>query len=382
MIDTIKLVLDKSMFWVSDISLFQKETFNQTRGYFKLVQNPTKGELLNGKYKPRLTIAKRFNCSGRFEQTLSIELSLPKLLYGNNFIELTDNDFDKIVDRLSEALKEMGVMVFTTKLSNAPVSSIHYSKNIILTNGLTPYILINKIHESNIRLSLDTDRTQFGNDGYSYKWHTNTYEVTFYDKLYDLLKSKISSKRAVETDNDIQLKLFDKIRKIEKFEVLRMEVRINNRQKARSLFKTLGFNTNLTFKELYNSEASKMVLLHYIKELEFNRPTILNFNSQSPKSLLADLIINNPKLRPQKILELYGLRQALENYSERELKGIFNPKSYRIWYRIMQDSRKIKTPSQQNPLQIIKDSIVEFKPISTVDFDKLMINNDKYNYYG
>jgi hypothetical protein len=378
MIDTIKLVLDKRMFWLSDISLFQKETFNQTRGYFKLVQNPTKGELLSGKYKPRLTIAKRFNCSGRFEQTLSIELSLPKLIYGNNFVELTNEDFNKIIEKLSTILKEMGVMVFTSKLINAPVSSIHYSKNIILNNGLTPYILINRIHESNIRLSLDVDRTQFGNDGYSYKWHSNTYEVTFYDKLHDLLKSKVSSKRAIETDNDIQLKLFDKIKKIEKFEVLRMEARINNRQKARSLFKTLGFDTNLTFKELFNSEVSQKVLLHYIKELEFNRPAILNFNSQNPKLLLADLIINNSKLRPQKILELYGLRQALENYSERELKGIFNPKSYRIWYRIMQDSRKIRTPIQQNPLQIIKDSVIEFKPVSTVDFERLMINNDKY----
>lgn len=378
MIDTIKLILDKSMFWVSDIGLFQKETYNQTRGYFKLVQNPTKKELLNGKYKPRLTISKRFNCSGRFEQTLSIELSLPKLIYNNNFVELTDQDFEKIVKSLSLILKEMGVMIFTQKLINAPVSAIHYSKNIILNTGLTPYILINKIRESNIRLSSDIDHSRFRNDGYSYKWHSNTYEVTFYDKLYDLMKSKTSSKRAIEKDNDIQLNLFEEIKKIEMFEVLRMEVRLNNRQKTRSLFKTLGLSTNLTFREMFSFAISQKILLHYVKELESNRPAILNFNSSNPKSLLADLIISNPKLRPQKILQLYGLRQALESYSERELRGVFNPKSYRVWYRIMQDSRKINTPIQQSPFQTIKESLIAFKPVLPVDFDKLMLNNDKY----
>jgi len=377
MIDTIKLVLDKSMFWVSDITLFQKETYNQTRGYFKLVQNPTKGELLRGEYKPRLTIAKRFNCSGRFEQTLSIELSLPKLIYGNNFVELTDTDFDTVVSKLSIVLKTMGIKIFTEKINNAPVSSIHYSKNIILKDGLTPYILINKIKESNIRLSLDVDRSQFRNDGYAYKWHSNTYEVTFYDKMYDLAKGKVSSKRSEEKDNEIQLNLFEEIKRKERFEVLRMEVRLNNRQKTRRIFKTLGVESPLNFKDMFRTEISKKILLYYISELEFNRPAILNYNSANPKALLSDLIINNPKLRPQKILELYGLRQALENYSERELRGVFNPKSYRIWYRIMQNSRKIKVPDQQSPLNIIKESLTKFVPVSPVDFDWLMINNDK-----
>jgi hypothetical protein len=110
---------------------------------------------------------------------------------------------------------------------------------------------------------------------------------------------------------------------------------------------------------------------------KFYQTAPINFNSSNPKALLSDLIISNPKLRPQKILELYGLRQALENYTERELRGVFNPKSYRIWYRIMQDSRKIKVPDQQSPLNIIKESLTEFVPVSPVDFDRLMINNDK-----
>ena len=72
----------------------------------------------------------------------------------------------------------MGILVYTDKLINAPVS-LSTTKNIVLDNGLTPYILINKIKDSNIRMSVDIDRAQFRNDGYAYKFHANTYEVTF-----------------------------------------------------------------------------------------------------------------------------------------------------------------------------------------------------------
>ena len=43
----------------------------------------------------------------------------------------------------------------------------------------------------------------------------------------------------------------------------------------------------------------------------------------------------------------------------------------------MKSTKQIVTPIQQSPLHMIKEKIKEFKPISALDFDKLMINNDK-----
>jgi 6-phosphogluconate dehydrogenase (decarboxylating) len=105
------------MFWIMDKTYFQKETQNALRGYFKLIQNPTKSELKNGIYKPRLTMTKRFNTTGRHEATLAIEFSAPKLLYGNNFDELTENDFTLVVELLQSKLKEMGVHFFDVGVS-------------------------------------------------------------------------------------------------------------------------------------------------------------------------------------------------------------------------------------------------------------------------
>src|SRR3989344_1544161 len=105
MLDTMKLVLDKSMFRLLDKNRFYSDTTNEMRGYSTFVQNPTKAELSKGVYKPRLTLTNRFNCSKRSEDTLTVELSVPKLLFGNNFDELNESDFDLVVSTLNQRLK-------------------------------------------------------------------------------------------------------------------------------------------------------------------------------------------------------------------------------------------------------------------------------------
>lgn len=379
MIDTMKLMLDKNMFLIKDLGLFQKETMNASRGYFTLVQNPTKSELLNGIYKPRLTLTKRYNSSGRFEPTLSIELSLPKLVYGNNFDELKDDDFKQVAELLQKKLKEMGVSVFWELLINAPISSIHFSKNIPLTDGSTPSYYIGKIRESNIKLSLDVEDEKYRNEGHGYKWHCNSYEVAFYDKIRDLGMANISDKRALEDDNAIQHNLFDELEKRKMFEVLRMEVRLNNRQKIKQLFKTLGIKSELTFKDLFSLVISQKVLLHYLDELERQRPAILDYKPASSKDLLASLIIGNPKLGLRQVLQMHDLKQLLETITFRELRGMFGKYSDRSWQRLMADVEKVNLPKSKSPFTLLREHLTTFEPLKLLDFQDKMLNNDKYD---
>lgn len=375
MIDTTKLMLDKTMFWITNISLFQKERQNASRGYFTLVQNPTKTELLNGIYKPRLTLTKRFNASGRFEETLSIELSLPKLIYSNNFDELQDSDFPKVIEKLSEVLKTMGIMVFTNILSRAPVSTVHYSKNIPLTDGLTPHYLISKIKEANITLALDVNQTDYQNDGHSYKWHSNYYEVAFYDKIQDLNNAKKhGDKRAIEKDNTLQLNLLGGFSQRKKLEVFRMEIRLNTRQKINQLFKTLKIEKELTFQSIFNSNTSQQILLHYLDELERQRPKLLDYKTSSPRTLLVDLIINNPKLGVKQTIQLFGLKNAFDVVTPRELRAMFNNYTDRSWYRLIAQAKQIQLPKTRSPFRVIRDHLACFEPLKLVYFQERSTN--------
>jgi len=99
MIDTIVLLLNKDFFTITQPDKFRlSATWVLSERYppnrvLQSKQNPTKKKFLKGVYKSRLTLALRPNILGVYEPTLKVELSLPKLLFGNNFHELRYKDF-------------------------------------------------------------------------------------------------------------------------------------------------------------------------------------------------------------------------------------------------------------------------------------------------
>jgi len=144
---------------------------------------------------------------------------------------------------------------------------------------------------------LDTNQTDYRNHGHSYKWHCNSYEIIFYDKMYDLQKSFISDKRAIESDNTTQRNLFKKLKhkqQKKKFEILRMEVRLNKRQKIKQIFKKIGIKAPLTFQKLFKPAISRKILLYYLDQFEQKIPLLYFLSNISDKALLTTLIIHNP----------------------------------------------------------------------------------------
>lgn len=331
-------------------------------------QNPTKRELQRGIYKPRLTLSPRVNSLGTREIMLKIELSLPKLIFGNNFAELRYKNFPLLISKLVAALQDMGIEVTPEALTQAAVSAIHYSKNIQLTDGSTPYYYIRKIKESNAQLSLDVNQTDYRNEGHSYKWHANSYEIAFYDKIKDLEQAKISSKRAVEKDSSLQLSLLKSFQQRRNLEYLRMEVRLNNRTKIKQLFKKLNIAADLTFKKLFKPAIAKKILLHYLDEIERKRPILLDYKVSSDKALLVDLIFNNPDMSPKQIMQLYGLKQALNIMNPRELRTIFTRSNTRGWHRLIAETQKAKLPHAPSPLRGLREQLVKFEMVKSSFF--------------
>lgn len=79
-----------------------------------------------------------------------------------------------------------------------------------------------------------------------------------YDKIRDLEQARISENRAIEEDNALRFNLFDKLQQRRKLEFLRMEVRLNKRQKTKQLFNSFAITSNLTFKSLFKSVWQKL----------------------------------------------------------------------------------------------------------------------------
>jgi hypothetical protein len=375
MIDTVILILRKNQYRITHPEKFTPNArliLDTNAPGISAKQNPTKKELSAGIYKPHLTLSNRITANGSFEPLLKIELSLPKLFLGNNFDELKNKDFLLLTQKMVAILQKMGIETTEKEIAQAPLSGIHYSKNIALTDGSTPYHYINKIKEANVKLSLDVNQTDYRNDGHSYKWHCNSYEVVFYDKIRDLEKAQLSSKRALERDSALQLNFLDRFATRRKLEFLRMEVRLNKRKKINQLFKSLNIKSNLTFKSLFKSSISKKILLHYLDEIESKRSILIDYKpdplrlgseGQADKSLLAALIINNPHLSTHKILQLFGLKKALDVCNARELRGMFAKSQQRSWMRLIADANKINLPGIQSPFGIIREQLNKFKSV-------------------
>jgi hypothetical protein len=97
------------------------------------------------------------------DDAVRIEFSVPKIIFSNNLQELGDTDFENVIDTLSKRLITLGVRIETDVLRNASVSTVHFAKNIELSNGYTSRMLIGEMQKVNISKQLDISRAKFTN---------------------------------------------------------------------------------------------------------------------------------------------------------------------------------------------------------------------------
>lgn len=371
MIDTICLLIPKeNMMYLSGVSDW--ELYSKTDQYEKYVRNPSKAEKMTGKYFPRLTGYKRHYSQNA---NVRIEFSAPKLLYLNNLDELQDDDFPKVIDVLQERLKLMGVRVLRPILENAQISSVHFSKNIPLEDGYTSNHIISELNKINLRKSFDFTRSRYINDGQSLYAHTTAHQMVIYDKIADLNKDK---KRAIDKDQPLyQRSLFDQLTQDkERQEIIRIEIRLNHKQKLNKLLTDLGYKPNPVFKQIFNTQLSKKVVTDYWERLVKKRNLGLFSMSQSPKDILQTLFLADKKMKPKQAVYLLGLHLlSKDENGMRQLRTIISKRSHdRTWYRVakeIQQSGELITKNKlRNWVTQIDNALNIYKPYKINQYEK------------
>lgn len=382
MIDTIVTTLSNDKFRVTNPDLFQpsarwisdsRDTFG-SRSFITSKQNFTVIDKKLGIYKPRLTVTKRFY-NHEIQILLKIEFSVTKILFGNNFMEAVESDLELLLIKLQKVLEEMGVRTSAYYLRNSLVSAIHYSKNIVLTSGLTPYSLLKEIQKSNISKRLDFNQTDFRNGGHSIKFRANSFEITFYDKMKDLQMAGISEKRSIENDNYTQLSLFEQLegfQRLKPFEVIRMEIRLNQRQKIRSILKEININVEPTLGNLFKLEIAQKVLIHYLNLIEDNLPSPVFYKENSPKEFYSSFIFSNPNTKIKEAMMVYGFHKTLSEINPREIREMFKNNSTSYWYKFIKEMKSYQLPrNKASPLDSIRTAVNNYKPLKLDEYNQL-----------
>lgn len=374
MLDTVVLTLPEKDFFIkygdrfTPFAGFLQNPMYGTRQMVKAVYNPTKAEKRTG-YKPRLTLIKKPFTERAHAIILRIEFSAPKLLYGNNFVELRGHDdFMPVLTALHTALASMGIEVSLETLKTASVSAIHFSKNILLERETPCFLLIRELEKLDLSAKLDLTQTDFRNSGQMVKYHASTYEIALYDKVKDLQQaSKYGDKRSAEIDNGSQLDLLNSLKLPE---VLRFEIRLKSR-KLKPLIQKIGHIGPLTFQNLFNASLSRAILLHFWNQIT-DGLYLLNLNADDPAALIARIKTAHPRKRQTSILQLIGFAHTTEKLGIRGAKlhlGLNN----QTFYRLKKDLKALDgthTTPRFSVLKAVKEQITEFIPLIADDIVK------------
>ena len=341
---------------------------SRTRQYEKFIRNPTKKDEGSGLYFPRLTLYRR---AAKQIPSIRIEFSAPKLIYNNNLQELQNTDFEIVVTTLNDRLERMNVFITRENIVNAKVSAIHYAKNIKLDNGYTSTYVISQIAKINVRKTFDFTKARYMNDGQSLVAHTSCHELIFYDKIADLMKPK---KRATDRDQTpTQKELFDSITSTKKkVEILRLEVRLSKRSKMKNILKEVNYREDPIFKDLFNEEMSKQVILHYWNQIVKDGNLGLFLIDMNMKDLMHLIYRSFETMKPKQVVYLMGLLTiAKEHNGLRELRSFIESfHDTRTWYRMYKDFRVVSgvigRGKVRDWIDQIDNALDEFKPITKI----------------
>lgn len=375
MIDTIVLTIPHTQFTILEHKNFNPNTLNLfeppylkfgNKPYIKCVYNPNKKEL--PEYHPRLAIIKGVRKS-YYPIFLRIEFSVPKLLYGNNFDEVSEEDFQRVCKILKERLFDMGISIRDMKyIENAEVSTIHYSKNIVLTDYTEPWHYINEMKRVDVGMMYDFNQTDYRNNGLNFKFRSNQYEFAMYDKVEDLKQAHGSEKKSEEKDYEHQLSLFEKYPQKMPFEVLRLEARLGDKNKLkRELDKIDKDITDYTFKSLFKARYSKEIILNILLFMKENYPKLLNTEEKDLPNFVNNILINNPHMRLKTLLAIVGYKLIVHDVGVRGFRNMIRKFSDNSWYTLKKKINNIRIDAGELMIDKIIANVEKFE---TVHIDK------------
>jgi hypothetical protein len=257
-------------------SLSQKELKRaanpQTRYLRHFVLRP---DIISNLCFPKVDLYERVNMTtNEIEYEGVIMLSIPKLMFENNLQEITSADKNRVFGTISDRLYQIGIQVSEVTIATAPLSVVHFCKNIFLPKEMSLRSILSELGKVDMGKSYDTTNILHHKDKNNSKvvhFYCKTRDWVFYDKIEDLqrTKSRRIDKQRTEYEKEIST-LFC----LEDTEVFRFEYRLNKAQTISSEINPLlgrDYKERVTFADVFSDELWRNVLNNSWKRM-LDRP--------------------------------------------------------------------------------------------------------------
>lgn len=368
------VIMEPSRFTQSAVRVLNAEPKDMGNGrYIDARCNPTKQDTKNFGYLPYLTLYKAVR-NGGYITNLRIQFSAPKIIKGNNFDEICQQDFEPICRQVFDGLKHYGIRVYDgiETIKSASVSTIHYSKNISLTNYLSAREAILEIQKCNVSAWKDTCESKYFNNGAGYKTHSKFHELTFYDKVAEYNKGK-RNQPTFDKDNQLAFDLFENRQLANPFEILRFEIRLGDTRTLKwALEKAALPSEDLSFKTLFHGNYSKSVLQWHLEELYSNYPRILEANAKNFYAFFSEAYIQNPERSMATIVGAVGLQAILKESGMRALKDAVGTRGSPALARFAKKiNKELAYKSEKSEVfEVLQAELERFEPVHLKDYEK------------
>lgn len=357
MIDTITLSIPVTKMDIGNLEQFSpsaSNVFTTDRGFRSYTRNPTDIERKLKIYVPVYTLYRRYR--DELDISLNIQFSIPKLLYKNNFQEICEDDFEKVIELLDERLKWHQFCISKERLVNAKVVGIHFSKNILLSEGLNCSMVLNQLKKAlDTNMKQDFSENQFKNGGQIIHIHSNDSEFAIYDKVKELQQAKISKERSIDKQVYTQLNLLEDLIQNN---YLRLEFRMTGQKAIKRKINKFAFEyikLPLTFKNLFNMKLSQTMLSNIWKQEIKERYINITWKPEDFYEKVISIKSLNPELTERQLINIsymQGIISARGIPTLRSTMGWYGKNSYK-WTSNKKLLKNLNT--DDNRLYIISD---------------------------
>ena len=345
--------------------MFDKFTMYADRADFSRVPSPI--ELNNKEYlikHPPQYFPKVSYCSGSyFGNSFKIEVSIPKIIYGNNFFETQENDFEEFLDKLTIQLGKMGFKLVDKSMLryNQSIYNIEIAKNCILGNIPTSVVLENLYKSKPPRPQMKL----VGKDwipGEQVRFIGASHEITFYDKYLELVMAKRN-----------QFNLDWLFQRSDLKNILRMEIRLKKEQ-IKQIFSDRPTLEEM-FKERYYHKAVQKYFGPIATYLLAHQPYV------SPDTEL--LLYKDAEMNASKMKDLFLVKSLINKhgyiYAKKRIKDLFGDKeTNRIFSLLKRYPPMNVVQPEYNFLPMLAEQINQPKWFTPVNMGSLVVTNIKY----
>ncbi|MCX6793407.1 MAG: hypothetical protein NTY12_05325 [Candidatus Falkowbacteria bacterium] len=262
MIDSITIILQDDQYKLEEKNKLYGKKEIGGKGYGVSSQNC--GEYLKLQHKkrryfPSITLSNKKAGLGEIKESLEIQISLPKAIYGTNLAEIDDAQLDKIYRLLKGYLEEVGITTTIDEIKKAIIRRADFSKVIALPSYLgQANQVIHILSRFNYKQQSDFTLKEFydGCEGIAMKFWNNTQGYCIYDKFSEIINNGY-------TENEKKI-----IASVKQNQTLRCAIKFElSLQRKTSLEAVVwrrlknGKKKDFTLEEILNKDLAKGILL-------------------------------------------------------------------------------------------------------------------------